>query len=126
MRRHLRSVLCTAACLTLLAVEGRSAPPDTPAWKAGVASVKITPEKAMWMAGYAARNRPAEGKETDLYGKALAIEENTGETFSFHETLYANADFVPDLQPADCDAHTRALADVWLALLNTNEFAYVY
>jgi len=55
-----------------------------------------------------------------------AVEENTGEKFSFNETLHANAEFVPDLQPADCDPRTRALADVCLALLNTNEFAYVY
>ena len=55
-----------------------------------------------------------------------AVEENTGEKFSFNEKLHANADFVPDLQPGDCDARTRALADVCLALLNTNEFAYVY
>jgi mono/diheme cytochrome c family protein len=55
-----------------------------------------------------------------------AVEENTGEKFSFTEKLHANADFIPDLQPADCDARTRALADVCLALLNTNEFAYVY
>lgn len=55
-----------------------------------------------------------------------AIEENTGERFSFLENLYSNADFIPDLQPADCDASTRALADVCLVLLNANEFAYVY
>jgi hypothetical protein len=55
-----------------------------------------------------------------------AVEENTGEKFSFVEQLYSNADFVPDLQPTDCDARTRALADVCLTLLNTNEFAYVY
>lgn len=55
-----------------------------------------------------------------------AVEENTGEKFSFNETLHANAEFVPDLQPTDCDPRTRALADVCLALLNTNEFAYVY
>ncbi len=55
-----------------------------------------------------------------------AVEENTGEKFSFQEKLYSNADFVPDVQPADCDARTRALADVCLALLNTNEFSYVY
>ncbi len=54
-----------------------------------------------------------------------AVEENTGEKFSFNETLYANADFIPDLQPADCTAHTRALADVCLVLLNSNEFSYV-
>jgi mono/diheme cytochrome c family protein len=55
-----------------------------------------------------------------------AVEENTGEKFSFNEKLHANAEFVPDLQPADVPAHTRALADVCLALLNSNEFAYVY
>jgi hypothetical protein len=55
-----------------------------------------------------------------------AVEENTGEKFSFNEKLHAYAEFVPDLQPADVDARTRALADVCLALLNSNEFAYVY
>ena len=55
-----------------------------------------------------------------------AVEENTGEKFSFSEKLHAYADFIPDLQPADVPAHTRALADVCLALLNSNEFAYVY
>jgi hypothetical protein len=55
-----------------------------------------------------------------------AIEENTGEKFSFSETLHAYAEFMPDLQPADVDARTRALADVCLVLLNSNELAYVY
>lgn len=55
-----------------------------------------------------------------------AVEENTGEKFSFQEKLPGYADFVPDLQPADCDVRTRALADVCLVLLNSNEFAYLY
>ena len=55
-----------------------------------------------------------------------AVEENTGEKFSFTERLHANEAYVPDLQPADCDPRTRALAEVCLSLLNTNEFAYVY
>jgi hypothetical protein len=55
-----------------------------------------------------------------------AVEENTGEKFSFNEKLHAYAEFVPDLQPADVPLHTRALADVCLAILNSNEFAYVY
>lgn len=55
-----------------------------------------------------------------------AIEENTGEKFSFTDKLHAYVDFVPDLQPSNVSLHTRALADVCLALLNTNEFAYVY
>ena len=55
-----------------------------------------------------------------------AVEENTGEKFSFNEKLPGYAEFVPDLQPSDCDAKTRALADVCLVVLNSNEFAYLY
>jgi neutral ceramidase len=47
-------------------------------WKAGVATANITPEKPMWMAGYAARTRPAEGKMTELWAKALALEDASG------------------------------------------------
>jgi hypothetical protein len=55
-----------------------------------------------------------------------ALEENTGERFSFLEQLYAHRDFVPDLHPANVDARTRALADLCLVLMNSNEFVYVY
>ncbi|TWT71436.1 Gluconolactonase precursor [Crateriforma conspicua] len=55
-----------------------------------------------------------------------AVEENTGEKFTFVERLFSNADFVPDLRPADVDRHTRALSDVCLVILNSNEFVYVY
>lgn len=47
-------------------------------WKAGVASVVITPEHSMWMAGYAARTKPSEGKVHDLHAKALALEDADG------------------------------------------------
>jgi neutral ceramidase len=47
-------------------------------FKAGAASVAITPQEPMWMAGYAARLRPSEGKAHDLYAKALAIEDADG------------------------------------------------
>ncbi len=55
-----------------------------------------------------------------------AIEENTGERFAFDERLHAYEDFVADLQPEEVDARTRALAELCLVLLNTNEFIYVY
>ncbi len=55
-----------------------------------------------------------------------AVEENTGEKYTFVEKLYANSDYVPDLQPADVDRHTRALGDFCLILLNSNEFVYLY
>jgi hypothetical protein len=47
-------------------------------YKAGAGSVVITPEKNIWMAGYAARKGPAEGKEHDLFAKAFAIEDPNG------------------------------------------------
>ncbi|MDF1859903.1 MAG: neutral/alkaline non-lysosomal ceramidase N-terminal domain-containing protein [Verrucomicrobiales bacterium] len=47
-------------------------------WKAGSASVVITPEQPMWMAGYGGRDAPAAGKRTDLYAKALALEDAEG------------------------------------------------
>ncbi len=56
-------------------------------------------------------NKPSSAKPP-LSVKREAVEENTGEKFSFSETLHAYADFVPDLQPAACNLHTRALADV--------------
>ncbi len=47
-------------------------------WKAGVARVNITPDKLMWMSGYAARTKPAQGKLTDLWAKALVLEDARG------------------------------------------------
>jgi mono/diheme cytochrome c family protein len=72
------------------------------------------------------RNDPPPRQKPPLEVRRDAIEENTGEKFSFNERLHGYADFVPDLQPSDVPVHTRALADVCLVLLNSNEFAYVY
>lgn len=47
-------------------------------WKAGVASVIITPKESMWMAGYGSREKPSEGKIHDLFVKALALEDAEG------------------------------------------------
>ena len=58
--------------------------------------------------------------------KREAVEENTGERFSFEEQLFANKDFESDLQPGDVDRHVRALADICVVILNSNEFVYVY
>jgi hypothetical protein len=55
-----------------------------------------------------------------------AVEENTGEKFTFKERLAAYEDFVPDRKLADVDPETRGLAEVCLVLFNANEFAYVY
>lgn len=46
-------------------------------WKAGVARAIITPEKAVWLAGYGTRRVP-DGKLHDLWMKALALEDAQG------------------------------------------------
>ena len=68
--------------------------------------------------------QPYHGPQREVVREA--VEENTGEKFTFNETLYAIDDLEPDLQPADVDRATRALADVCLVLFNSNEFIYIY
>ncbi|RUL88212.1 neutral/alkaline non-lysosomal ceramidase N-terminal domain-containing protein [Tautonia sociabilis] len=47
-------------------------------WKAGLAKVVITPERPMWMAGYASRTSPSEGTLHDLWAKALVLQDDQG------------------------------------------------
>ena len=47
-------------------------------WKAGVATVVITPSQPMWMAGYASRTKPSDGVLSELHAKALAIQDSAG------------------------------------------------
>lgn len=61
-----------------LAASADREPAKAPQWKAGVASTIITPESDMWMAGYASRNKPSEGKVQDLFAKALALDDGAG------------------------------------------------
>ncbi|MEI6716013.1 MAG: PSD1 and planctomycete cytochrome C domain-containing protein [Verrucomicrobiota bacterium] len=75
--------------------------------------------------GLIAHDSPADTRPP-LVLKREAVEENTGDKFSFEEHLHAYSDFVPDLQPSALPLHTRALTDVCLALFNSNEFVYVY
>ena len=58
----------------------KSIAPQVPAnWKAGTATLKVTPQKMLWMAGYAARKKPAEGKVQDLFaGRGIAQAVHTG------------------------------------------------
>ena len=69
--------LFTLALLAFCLADG-SAAGEEPAWKAGVAKVKITPEKLMWMSGYGNRTKPAEAKLDDLWAKALVLEDADG------------------------------------------------
>lgn len=57
----------------------KSIAPHVPAnWKAGAAAVVVTPEKNLFMAGYASRKTPSVGKVQDLFVKSLALEDEQG------------------------------------------------
>jgi len=68
---------------------GQSAPAQQSAWKVGTAKACITPDKPLWMSGYAARTGPAEGKLHDLWVKALALEAADG-----HKAVVVAADLL--------------------------------
>jgi len=53
------------------------------------------------------------------------IEELTGEEYTWDEELDLMKDYVSDLKPWDVDPETRALAELCLVLLNSNEFVYL-
>ncbi len=81
LKRRIRFVLTVViglVCLTLVHTPLVRAEEPRTDWKAGLASVVITPEEPMWMAGYAARNKPSEGKVHELRAKALALEDARG------------------------------------------------
>jgi len=52
---------------------------SVPEWKAGAASVVITPERPLRMAGYAGRTDPADGTVQDLFAKCVTIEDQQGQ-----------------------------------------------
>jgi len=65
--------------MTIMVAESFSAPESSgEGWKAGVAKVAITPGHNIWMAGYAARTKPADSKMHDLWAKALFVEDASG------------------------------------------------
>jgi hypothetical protein len=67
---HRREFLTAVAALGLTS---RGAALSAPAWQAGVATVDITPDRALWMAGFAARTQSSQGAAMPLHAKALAL-----------------------------------------------------
>jgi len=65
-----------AICLIGLVLPCRA--DDAVEWKAGVATVVVTPSQPMWMAGYASRTKPSDGVLSELHAKALAIQDSAG------------------------------------------------
>jgi hypothetical protein len=68
-------------------------------WKAGTAKAVITPAQPIWLAGYGGRDKPADGKVTDLWLKVLALEDATGrraviltsDLLGIPQSIYRNA-----------------------------------
>ena len=67
---HRRDFLTTVATIGLAA---RGVSRATRAWRAGVATIDITPDRSLWMAGFAARTQPSQGVALPLHAKALAV-----------------------------------------------------
>jgi hypothetical protein len=78
MKLHLLALLIFSTLASAKDAAVAPAEPKPHAWKAGAAGIKITPEKPMWMAGYASRTAPSDGVLQDLFAKALALEDETG------------------------------------------------
>jgi len=68
------SILLTILC-SMVTISNAS---ESYAWRGAAGSVSITPELPVWMAGYASRDRPSEGKIHDLHAKVLVLEDATG------------------------------------------------
>ncbi|MFA6126615.1 MAG: neutral/alkaline non-lysosomal ceramidase N-terminal domain-containing protein [Bacteroidales bacterium] len=71
MNRTLRKIFIPAFLLATISVWGSD-------FRVGIARMSITPQFPIWLNGYAAREKPSEGKTHDLWVKALVIEENPG------------------------------------------------
>lgn len=80
MSPRYRFLVLWVACLAVFSVSLAAVADAAEAtWKVGLAKTQITPEKFMWMAGYASRDRPADGKLTDLWAKAMVLQDASGE-----------------------------------------------
>jgi hypothetical protein len=58
-------------------------------YQAGVATLVITPDEAIYLSGYASRDHPSEGVALDLKAKALVIQDKLGQ-----RTLIVSTDLI--------------------------------
>ena len=58
-------------------------------WRVGLAATKITPERPIRMAGYSDRAQPSQAVSSELYAKAMALEDANG-----HRALLITADII--------------------------------
>lgn len=87
--RTIMATIAVAVSLSIAAAESHSAE-----WLAGAASVVITPDDPVWMAGYSSRNQPSQGVSQNLYAKALIVQDEPGARF-----VMVTVDLVAITQP---------------------------
>jgi hypothetical protein len=73
-----KKLVLTVIILAVIGAPGLLSSANPQRWRAGSAEVVITPHESLWLAGFAARTRPAEGTSLDLYAKALVLEDQAG------------------------------------------------
>ena len=74
--KKLNQLLSVVLLLTVCALAATAKP-----LQAGLAKIAITPDRPVWLSGYASRNKPSEGKLHDIWAKALAVEDGQGQRF---------------------------------------------
>ncbi len=67
---HRREFLTAVAAI---GVGSRGLTASSTQWRAGTAAIDITPDRSLWMAGFAARTEPSQGVALPLHAKALAL-----------------------------------------------------
>lgn len=91
-------------------------------YKAGTATVCITPDEPLWLAGYAVRTAPACGKVSDLYAGALALEDKTGRCFVIASMdIIAITSVISDqVIEAVCERHSLSRRQILLTATHTH------
>ncbi|AMV38407.1 neutral/alkaline non-lysosomal ceramidase N-terminal domain-containing protein [Planctomyces sp. SH-PL62] len=108
MRRLRRTVVVGLMMLVVEVPASRGfddgGPP--PSWKAGTATVAITPERPLVLLGYTDRKGPFEGVSDELSARALALEDARG-----RRAVVVAADLVGFQSAVVTDAVTRRIAE---------------
>lgn len=101
--RILAFFLFAAVSLGAVSLGAHGAEPSD--WKVGLAKVKITPTAPLFMAGYQQRDHPSEKVASDLFAKALSLEDPNGTV-----AVLVTADLIW-LSAEICDSVAAAVAE---------------
>lgn len=91
-------------------------------WQAGVARVKITPEKPLIMSGYNSRITPFKSVKHDLWAKALILEDKTGKRVAIITTdvVGISSELTEDIYKGITERTGIARSDILLTWSHTH------